>query len=90
MARNQIISDMIEYFKGKLMYNGRAVSPGGKSIYLAVDSNAISSGPSAQDPNKVSYRGCIIEFRYVGQDDKPSQQPAQSTIPDKAIKRKQE
>lgn len=90
LSGSQVSSDTINYFKGDVRYRDAAVSPDGKSIYLAVDSNAISSGPSKQDPHKVSYRGCVIEFRYIGQDDKPSPQPASSTIPDKAIKRKQE
>lgn len=86
----QVASDTINYFKGKVRYRDVAVSPDGKSIYLAVDSNAISSGPSAQDPHQVSYVGCIIEFRYVGQNDSSSPKPPTSTIPDKAIKRKQD
>ncbi|WP_342648260.1 PQQ-dependent sugar dehydrogenase [Mucilaginibacter sp. CSA2-8R] len=86
----QVTGDTINYFKGDVRYRDAAISPDGKSIYLAVDSNAISSGPSAQDPHKVSYRGCIIEFRYIGQDKQHSKQPAPSTITDKAIKRKQE
>ncbi|WP_345952640.1 PQQ-dependent sugar dehydrogenase [Mucilaginibacter sp. PAMB04168] len=85
---NQIISDTLNYFKGNVRYRDIAVSPGGKSIYLAVDSNAISSGPSAQDPHSVSYRGCILEFTYVGQADSKSVPAKPSKLPEGTIKRK--
>ena len=59
-AGNQISSDTINYFKGELRYRDIAISPNGKSIYLAVDSSAVSSGPSTNFVEKARYRGCII------------------------------
>jgi PQQ-dependent dehydrogenase (s-GDH family) len=82
---NQITGDTINYFKGKVRYRDVALSPDGKSIYLAVDSNAISSGPSAQDPHAVSYRGCIIVFKYLGQGVPPAGKAAATGLNDKAI-----
>ncbi|QJD95020.1 hypothetical protein HH214_03555 [Mucilaginibacter robiniae] len=67
-AGNQIVSDTLNYFKGNVRYRDVEISPDGKKIYLALDSGAVSSGPSAEDPHQTSYRGCILEFSYLGQD----------------------
>lgn len=62
----KIVSDTICYFKRKERYRDIALSPDGKKIYLAVDSSAITSGPSKAKPQQISYRGCIIEYTYLG------------------------
>ena len=82
---NQIIGDTINYFKGDVRYRDIALSPDGKTVYLATDSNSISSGPSAKDPSKVSYRGCIIAFTYLGQSSNNPVKPGQSQINDNVI-----
>ncbi|WP_162842771.1 PQQ-dependent sugar dehydrogenase [Mucilaginibacter pineti] len=66
-AGDKIEGDTICYFKGRERYRDIALSPDGRKIYLAVDSSAVSSGPSKANPKQVSYRGCIIEYHYVGQ-----------------------
>lgn len=66
-AGNQISGDTINYFKGKVRYRDIAIAPNGKDIYLAVDSTSVTSGPSENDSQKASYRGCIIVFTYLGQ-----------------------
>jgi PQQ-dependent dehydrogenase (s-GDH family) len=63
----QIEGDTICYFKGSERYRDIALSPDGRHIYMAVDSSAVSSGPSKANPKQVSYRGCIIEYTYIGQ-----------------------
>jgi PQQ-dependent dehydrogenase (s-GDH family) len=63
---NKITGDTINYFKGKLRYRDIALSPDGKKIYLAVDSTQVTSGPSKENPQKNSCRGCIIEYTYQG------------------------
>ena len=85
---SKITGDTVNYFKGNVRYRDVALSPDGKNIYLAVDSNAISSGPSAKDPHSVSYRGCIIVFSYQGQDSDPIKKPEQTTLNDKVVKPK--
>jgi PQQ-dependent dehydrogenase (s-GDH family) len=62
----RITGDTINYFKSKVRYRDVAISADGKKIYLAVDSASISSGPSKENPQQVSYRGCIIEYTYTG------------------------
>lgn len=69
-AGNAITGDTICYFKAAVRYRDIAVSPDGKKIYLATDSSAVSSGPSREDPEHVSKRGCILEFAYIGQKQK--------------------
>jgi glucose/arabinose dehydrogenase len=78
-AGNKIISDTINYFKGDVRYRDIALSPDGNKIYMAVDSTSVTSGPSAQNPDQTSYRGCILEFTYQGQD-ASNHQPAQSSV----------
>lgn len=53
-----------EYVKGNVRYRDVAVSADGLRIYLAVDSSAVSSGPSKEKPRDISYRGCILELKY--------------------------
>ena len=73
---DKIISDTINYFKGDVRYRDLAISPDGKKIYLSTDSGAVSSGPSKENPQQVSYKGCILEFTYLGQDDQHEKQPS--------------
>jgi glucose/arabinose dehydrogenase len=58
--------DTIMYFKAPVRYRDIALSPDGKKIYLSTDTGAVSSGPSREDPQQISYKGCIIEFSYQG------------------------
>jgi len=84
----QIISDTINYFKADARYRDIAIAPDGKRLYLAVDSTSVSSGPSEENKQHTSYRGCILEFTYTGNTNKPA--PAKLPAPDKVIdKRKQ-
>lgn len=53
------------YVKGKVRYRDLAVSPDGKKIYLSADNGAVSSGPSEQHSDEVSYKGCILELTYA-------------------------
>jgi PQQ-dependent dehydrogenase (s-GDH family) len=53
-----------EYVKGNVRYRDVAVSPDGLKIYLAVDSSSVTSGPSKEDPQHISYRGAILEMKY--------------------------
>jgi PQQ-dependent dehydrogenase (s-GDH family) len=64
---DKITGDTICYFKSKERYRDIALSGDGKKIYLAVDSSSVSSGPSKETPQQISYRGCIIEYTYIGQ-----------------------
>jgi PQQ-dependent dehydrogenase (s-GDH family) len=63
----QIVSDTINYFKGRERFRDIALSPDGRKIYLAVDSASVSSGPSKRNVQPIMCRGCIIEYTYTGQ-----------------------
>lgn len=63
---DQVTGDTICYFKGRERYRDIALSPDGRKIYLATDSTSVSSGPSKENPQQISYRGCILEFTYLG------------------------
>jgi len=63
---DKITGDTICYFKSKERYRDIALSPDGKKIYLAVDSSAVTSGPSKENYQQISYRGCIIVYNYLG------------------------
>lgn len=56
---------IFEYVPSRARYRDVTVSSDGLKIYLATDSSAITSGPTAEDPKATSYRGCILELRYV-------------------------
>jgi len=66
------VSNIYTYVKGNVRYRDIAISPDGSKIYLAVDSSSVTSGPSKENPQKISYRGCIIELSYKG----PFKEPA--------------
>ncbi|WP_158826541.1 PQQ-dependent sugar dehydrogenase [Mucilaginibacter lacusdianchii] len=88
-AGNKVISDTINYFKGDVRYRDIAISPDGGRLYLTVDSTSVTSGPSEQNPEKTTYRGCVLEFSYQGQSNKNT--PASKTnLPAKVPQRKRE
>jgi PQQ-dependent dehydrogenase (s-GDH family) len=55
---------VFEYFPSRARYRDVTVSLDGTKIYLATDSSAITSGPTAENPKAISYRGCILELSY--------------------------
>lgn len=63
---NGITGDTLMYFTLPVRYRDLAVSADGKKIYLSTDSAAVSSGPSSENPQQVSYQGCIIEYTFEG------------------------
>jgi PQQ-dependent dehydrogenase (s-GDH family) len=67
-AGDKITGDSICYFTGIGRMRDVAVSPDGMRLYLAVDSTAGSSTPSQHFPGHGNYRGCILEFTYLGQE----------------------
>jgi hypothetical protein len=66
-----VTGDTLTYFKLPVRYRDIALSPDGTKIYLAVDSTSVTSGPSKEDPQQISYKGCIVEFAYQGQSNRP-------------------
>jgi PQQ-dependent dehydrogenase (s-GDH family) len=65
---DRITGDTASYFKKDARYRDLAFSPDGKSIFLITDSNAVTSGPTEENPKRINYRGVILEMRYEGQD----------------------
>lgn len=80
---SQITSDTINYFKGDVRYRDLAMSPDGKKLYLSTDSGSVSSGPSKENPQQISYKGSILEFTYLGQDKQNEKQP--SKLPESGV-----
>jgi glucose/arabinose dehydrogenase len=58
------VVDEKEYFANKVRYRDVAVSADGKKIYVVTDKSAVTSGPSAENPEGSSEQGAIIEFTY--------------------------
>ena len=56
---------IFEYVPSRARYRDVAVSRDGSKIYLATDSSAITSGPTAENPKATSQRGCILELTYI-------------------------
>lgn len=78
---SQVTGDTLTYFKGRVRYRDIALSPDGKRLYLAVDSSAVTSGPSGEDPKGTAYRGCILEFTYQRTQPSPTASPVPGTLP---------
>lgn len=53
-----------QYAPSIARYRDVTVSADGEKIYLATDSSAITSGPTAENPKTTSQRGCILELKY--------------------------
>ncbi|RFM26141.1 PQQ-dependent sugar dehydrogenase [Deminuibacter soli] len=73
-----VISDTINYFKGRLRYRDLAISDDGYKIYLALDSTIVSSGPTTVQPMETAKRGSVIELTYIGNTRSSNKTPADS------------
>ena len=87
-----ITGDTVCYFKAQVRYRDVAISPDGKTIYAVTDSASVTSGPSAEDPKQVSYKGCLLAFHYEGNNtaDNSSNSPVnkKENTDDKAVNKK--
>lgn len=64
-AGDGLTGDTLTYFKAPARYRDIALSPDGRSIYLAVDSAEVTSGPSQEAGEQQSQcSGCIVEYTY--------------------------
>ena len=61
-----IISDTINYFRGKGRFRDVVVSPDGLKIYVACDSSGSTSGPTGGVTTTPANPGSILEFTYQG------------------------
>ena len=59
-----IISDTINYFRGKGRFRDVVVSPDGLKIYVACDSSGSTSGPTGGVTSTPANPGSILEFTY--------------------------
>ena len=60
-----IISDTINYFRGKGRFRDVVVSPDGTKIYVACDSSGTTCGPTGNVVTTPANPGSILEFTYV-------------------------
>jgi glucose/arabinose dehydrogenase len=61
-----IISDTINYFRGKGRFRDVAISADGLKIYVACDSSGSTSGPTGNVTSTPANPGSILEFTYTG------------------------
>ncbi|MBS1577913.1 MAG: fibronectin type III domain-containing protein [Bacteroidetes bacterium] len=61
---SRIISDTINYFRGKGRFRDVVVSPDGLKIYVACDSSGSTSGPTGNVKTVPDNPGSILEFTY--------------------------
>ncbi|MDT0678604.1 PQQ-dependent sugar dehydrogenase [Autumnicola musiva] len=72
LVRLQIGTDLkvekeeTNYFEAEVRYRDVAISTDGKKIYLSTDNSKASSGPSKENPQDTNCTGCIIEYKYEG------------------------
>jgi PQQ-dependent dehydrogenase (s-GDH family) len=59
-----IISDTINYFRGKGRFRDVVISPDGLKIYVACDSSGSTSGPTGGVTSTPANPGSILEFTY--------------------------
>jgi PQQ-dependent dehydrogenase (s-GDH family) len=57
-------SDTVSYFRSANRFRDIAFSPDGLSVFAAIDSSQITSGPTATNPMISVNRGSIIKFTY--------------------------
>jgi hypothetical protein len=60
-----IISDTINYFRGKGRFRDVVVSPDGLKLYVACDSSGSTSGPTGGVTSTPANPGSILEFTYT-------------------------
>ena len=71
-----IISDTINYFRGKGRFRDVVVSPDGLKIYVVCDSSGSTSGPTGGVTSTPANPGSILEFTYQT----PAGMPAELTM----------
>ncbi|RCH56306.1 hypothetical protein DJ568_00115 [Mucilaginibacter hurinus] len=86
----KIKGDTINYFKSKNRYRDMAISADGEKLYVAVDSTGTTSGPSKENPQQISYKGCIIEMRYLPRPAGKQKKKAYIMPPGRALKTKRQ
>jgi Glucose/sorbosone dehydrogenases len=58
-------ADTVSYFRSANRFRDIAFSPDGLSIFVAIDSSDVTSGPTATNPLVSVNRGSIMKFTYV-------------------------
>ena len=59
-------ADTVSYFQSTNRFRDMAVSPDGKVIYVVMEKDATSSGPSANNPMIPSCAGCLQRYEFLG------------------------
>lgn len=58
-------ADTVSYFRSANRFRDIAFSPDGLSIFVAIDSSDVTSGPTATNPSVSVNRGSIMRFTYL-------------------------
>ena len=86
-AGTGVTGDTLTYFRGPVRYRDLAFTPDGAKLYLLTDSSSVSSGPSKEDPQGTSCKGCLLEFTYQSGGAKPRPATGQVPVPASGQKR---
>jgi len=60
------VKDTISYFGSTNRFRDVAIAPDGKDIYVIMDKNATTSGPSATNPIVAACAGCVHKYTFMG------------------------
>jgi hypothetical protein len=58
--------DTISYFGSTNRFRDIAIAPNGNDIYVIMDKNATTSGPSATNPIVAACAGCVHKYTFMG------------------------
>jgi PQQ-dependent dehydrogenase (s-GDH family) len=80
---------MSRYFQSENRYRDTAISPDGKTIYIATDPSGITEALGGGTTNKMQDPGAILAFTYVGEgsatsESQPVSRPTSSVAPARA------
>lgn len=60
------VNDTISYFGSTNRFRDLAFAPNGKDIYVVMDRNSTTSGPSALNPVVPACAGCVQKYSFLG------------------------
>ena len=75
------LNDTVGLFWSQNRYRDLAISPDGKTIFVSIDRNSTTSGPTAGSPQGSVCPGCIKKFEFLGYNDNGGASTIPASIP---------
>jgi PQQ-dependent dehydrogenase (s-GDH family) len=75
------VNDTVGVFFAQNRYRDLAISADGKTIFVAIDKDATTSGPTAASPQGSRCPGCIKKFEFLGYNDNGGLSSIPTSIP---------